>query len=317
MNRFVNFCKEWSLPISITVGIVSYLIYHSLSLSADVKCAVRETTDILQPLLIFLMLFITFCDVAPKDMCIKRWHIILFAIQAVLTIVFGMLALYSTGDSRLLYEVAMSCIVCPTATASGVVTKKLGGEISGVLTYIILSNLLVSILIPTFAPLINPYHGLDFWSAFIKIIVKLFPILVGPLFLAWIIRYALPKWHAWVLARTEWAFYIWIILLPLVMAVATKTLIHSHITYAMMGLFVVVSLACCLFQFGVGKWIGHFYGETITAGQALGQKNTASLVWMAYNFMTPVVAVAGGLYAIWHNNLNSYQIHRTTKNKRQ
>ena len=35
----------------------------------------------------------------------------------------------------------------------------------------------------------------------------------------------------------------------------------------------------------------------VTAGQALGQKNTVFAIWMAYTFMTPETAIIGGLCA--------------------
>ena len=41
--------------------------------------------------------------------------------------------------------------------------------------------------------------------------------------------------------------------------------------------------------------------DEITAGQALGQKNSGFLIWLGYSYMTPVTSVAGGLYSIWQN----------------
>lgn len=38
--------------------------------------------------------------------------------------------------------------------------------------------------------------------------------------------------------------------------------------------------------------------DEITAGQALGQKNSGFLIWLGYSYMTPVTSVAGGLYSI-------------------
>ena len=48
----------------------------------------------------------------------------------------------------------------------------------------------------------------------------------------------------------------------------------------------------------------------MTAGQSLGQKNTIFLIWLAYTFMTPETAIIGGLYSIWHNVYNSWQLRR-------
>ena len=82
-----------------------------------------------------------------------------------------------------------------------------------------------------------------------------------------------------------------------------------------------VSLACCVFQFAAGRAIGESYDSNavkiramhtkVTAGQSLGQKNTVFIIWVAYTFMTPETAIIGGLYSIWHNIYNSWQLrHR-------
>ena len=51
----------------------------------------------------------------------------------------------------------------------------------------------------------------------------------------------------------------------------------------------------------------------VTAGQSLGQKNTIFLIWLAYTFMTPETAIIGGLYSIWHNVYNSWQLRKAAK----
>ena len=34
---------------------------------------------------------------------------------------------------------------------------------------------------------------------------------------------------------------------------------------------------------------------------------------MGYTFFTPITAVAGGFYSIWHNVINSYQLYQHRK----
>jgi BASS family bile acid:Na+ symporter len=71
-----------------------------------------------------------------------------------------------------------------------------------------------------------------------------------------------------------------------------------------------VTAAACLMQFYIGRKIGKPFGDNISAGQALGQKNTVFVIWLAYTFMDPICAVAGGFYSIWHNTVNSWQLYR-------
>ena len=49
--------------------------------------------------------------------------------------------------------------------------------------------------------------------------------------------------------------------------------------------------------------------DILTAGQALGQKNTGFLIWLGYSYFTPVTSVAGGLYSIWQNIINSMELY--------
>ena len=71
----------------------------------------------------------------------------------------------------------------------------------------------------------------------------------------------------------------------------------------------------CFFQFWAGHRAHKDKVESLTAGQALGQKNTGFLIWLGYNYMTPVTSVAGGLYAIWQNLYNSWELYRKEQGK--
>ena len=62
-----------------------------------------------------------------------------------------------------------------------------------------------------------------------------------------------------------------------------------------------------------GKKIGRKYNDSITAGQALGQKNTVFAIWMGFTFFTPITSIAGGFYSVWHNIVNSYQLYEKRK----
>ena len=53
--------------------------------------------------------------------------------------------------------------------------------------------------------------------------------------------------------------------------------------------------------------------DSITAGQALGQKNTVFAIWMGFTFFTPITSIAGGFYSVWHNIVNSYQLYEKRK----
>ena len=320
---FKGFIKEWMLPIAMVTGASVYLIYHWMP--RPVHCIgpfLQGTVSVLQPLLIFMMLFLTFCRIEPRELRPHRWHWWLLLIQGGLFTVLGAGAAallkwsaIGQGEWIVLVESAMLCLICPTATAAAVVTRKLGGDVPGITTYVILINILTAVLIPLVVPLVRPYSGMEFWTAFSMILAKVLPLLIMPCLAAWLVRYLAPRLHRRLLKYPDLPFYIWAVALALAIAVSTRYILYSSLDGWMLAAMAAVSLVCCAFQFAVGKAVGGLYRDDkrITAGQAMGQKNTVFIIWVAYTFMTPETAMIGGLYSIWHNIYNSRQLRRVSK----
>lgn len=101
--------------------------------------------------------------------------------------------------------------------------------------------------------------------------------------------------------------------MALAIAVTVRYIVHSNLSLSTEIWIVAVSLLSCVAQFYIGRKIGMRYGDMITGGQSLGQKNTVLAIWMGYTFFTPITSVAGGFYSIWHNVINSYQLHEHNK----
>ena len=72
----------------------------------------------------------------------------------------------------------------------------------------------------------------------------------------------------------------------------------------------IASILVCTLNFGLGKWVGHQYGDTIAGGQLMGQKNTAFGIWMATTYLNPLASVFLAFYSVWQNLFNSWQIWR-------
>lgn len=240
----------------------------------------------------------------------RMWHLWLGLLQIVLCSIFAFIAIFTSGDEKIVAEVAMCCLVCPPATASVVIIGKLGGNISSGSTYIVISNLIVSVITPLFIPFMHPEGGSTFFATFLTMIGKLFPLMLGPLLLAWLVRYLLPAFHAKIVTYPNLSFFLWLIALSLAMATASRALMNSNVAGWTLAVMAAVSLGSCVFQFWIGRCIGALYSDAIAAGQTLGQKNTVFLIWMAYTFLNPVTAIAGGLYSIWHNVINTWQLAR-------
>ena len=341
MTKFVQTIKDWMLPIAMVTGASLYLIYHALPEPVHKAGPfLNGLVEIIQPLLIFAMLFLTFCRIEPKELKPHRWHWWLLLIQGGLFTLLGLGAVLAvkllpegSQEWKVLVESAMLCLICPTATAAAVVTRKLGGDVPGITTYIVLINIVAAVLVPLIVPLIQPMAGLTFWEAFNMILAKVLPLLMLPCFCAWLLRYLLPKVHRKLLEWQDLPFNLWVVALVLAIAVTTKAIVRSEMSWNLIGAKSLVSLLCCMFQFWAGRYVGSCYKprrrrpmpsekeeqkaeergrelRKVTAGQSLGQKNTVFAIWLGYTFMTPETAIVGGLYSIWHNCFNSWQLYR-------
>ena len=314
MSKLIRFLKNWTLPVSMISGALAYYICSQLPLTYEVKHDILSVIEVLQPVLLFIMLFVAFCKIKPTDLKPHRWHLWLLLTQCLLFIVACLfLWAYPTSGARVIVEGFMLAIICPTATACAVVTQKLGGDSAATTSYTIIINLVVALLCPLLLPVAHPQPGLTFLPAFMVIINKVFPLLIVPLFLAWFVRYLMPSFHKRIVATKDLAFYMWAVSLAIAIAVTCKALAHSEESLWNVGGIAVVTLVACLFQFTFGKWIGSHYGKRMEAGQALGQKNTVFIIWLGYTFLSPITAAAGGFYSVWHNLVNSWQLYNKRK----
>lgn len=314
----MQFLRDWTLVIAIIAGIAGYFVYEAIPWLDSTHEFARSAVAISQPALIFTMLFLTFCRVNPSELKPCRWQAWLLLIQGGAFLALALVSVaVPAGEWRILAEGAALCMICPTATAAAVVTRKLGGDVAHVTSYTILINLLTAILVPALVPLIHPQSGVDFSSAFLMILGKVFPLLLMPLVAAWLVRHLLPPLQRRLAKLTDLGFYLWAVALTLALATTTRSVVTSNVGLTTQLLLVVVSLLCCVVQFYFGKKIGAKYNDSITAGQALGQKNTVLVIWMGYTFFTPVTSVVGGFYSIWHNLYNTYQLRAKNHPKKE
>ncbi|MCD8387124.1 MAG: transporter [Bacteroidales bacterium] len=307
----IQYLRDWALIIAMVSGVAGYFIFVNIPLLERASAFAREAVDFLQPALIFMMLFFTFCKIDPHHLRLSPWHGWLLLIQCGLFTLIGLvLVCLPHSHLRVVLEGAMICFICPTATAAAVITRKLGGNVEQITTYTILINLAAALLIPALLPFVHPNPDMTVFNASMLILGKVFPLLLLPLVLALLVRYLAPPLHAQLLRMQDAPFYLWLVALTLAMVVTTRSIVHSQVPLSTQGWLVVVSLASCALQFWAGRKIGAVYGDKVTAGQALGQKNTVLAIWLGYTFFTPITSIVGGFYSIWHNLVNSYQLYK-------
>lgn len=292
----LKFLKDWTLPIAMGIGAIGYPVFMYLSF--------------ITPALIFVMLLLTFCKISLRDLRITPMHLWLLSIQ-----ILGALLVYLLifRFNKIVAESALICIIAPTATAAVVITSKLGGSAASVTTYTLLANIATAIAVPIIFPLIEVHPDSSFLQAFFLILGKVFPVLIVPILLAWILQIVLPKVHRRLLAYHELSFYLWAISLTIVTAKTINSLVESPADVTTEIMIAVAALIACGLQFFLGKTIGSIYKDRISGGQALGQKNTILAIWMAYTYLNPLASVGPGSYVLWQNIVNSWQLWKKRK----
>lgn len=308
----MRFLRDWTLPIAMAAGAGGYFLFHYAGFLSPLKPAVWTAVDILTPSLIFIQLFLTFCKIDLKDMRLTGWHWVILAFQAISALVMASVLIFVPMNEvyREIFEGAMVCLICPTATAAAVVTDKLGGNAARITVYNLISNILAAVFVPVVFPLIEVRAVSGFFPAFLKILSKVFPLLICPFLLAVLLRYVWPKAHDFFKARAGVAFYLWAVALALAIGQTVRSMHNSTAPAAVLWMIAGAALLTCIIQFWFGKRTGKALGDTITAGQALGQKNSVLAIWMAYTYLNPISSLAPGTYAIWQNIFNSWQLWR-------
>ena len=318
MNTFIEILRRWTLPIAMVAGAAAYFIFTAIPWPDGTYRLAEEVVGFVQPTLLFLMLFLSFCKIRLSDLSFKRWYWWLLLIQLSLFALFaGILLLMPDHPSRILVESAMLCFLCPTAAAAVVFTVKLGGSAASVTTYTLLINFVVAVLAPLVLPLVHPQEGVSFLPAFWTISNRIFPVLILPLFAAVGVKKLLPKFHRLCAESKDAAFYLWVCTLTLAIVVTTKSLVHDQSPVIYQVLIALIALAGCVFQFWIGRRIGVRYGEQVVGGQALGQKNNVFIIWLGYTFLSPITALSGGFFAIWQNVVNSYLLYKKERKEAQ
>ena len=296
-------------------GTVAYFLFARVPLLTPAKPAVWGLVSVLTPLLIFSQLLLTFCKVEPRSLKPVAWHgwLLLFQLLSCLAVAAVLIACPLNETYREVLEASMVCLICPTATAAAVITGKLGGNAGSLTTYTLLSSLLAALVVPILFPLVEVHAEVGFFTAFARILAKVFPLLLCPFIVACLLRAFLPRVREWLAGVSNLAFYLWAVALAIVSGQTVRSLFHSDAPAHVKWLIALAGLVACCLQFYIGKRIGTRYGERISAGQALGQKNTVLAIWMAYTYLNPLSSVGPGSYVLWQNLINSYQLWKKRK----
>lgn len=310
MNPILKFIRDWTLPVAMAAGAVVYLVFAYTPVLEPIADWFSPIGNAILPLFMFLILFVTFCKVDFHKLIPVKWHLWVGVQQVVFVfaVVLIILVFRLQGESLILMEAILACIIGPCAAAAPVVTAKLGGNLEQMTTYTFLSNFITAILIPTCFPLIEKEADISFMAAFLKILYEVCVVLVVPMLLAFLVKHCFHRFHKWVTGVKDLSYYLWGCSLTIVTGTTVKNIVHADTSVGFILIIALLGLLLCIVQFATGRFIGHYFDSTVEAGQALGQKNTAFAIWIATAYLTPLSTVGPGCYILWQNIINSVEI---------
>lgn len=295
--------------VSLFSGISAYLLFSNVAMLQKVGDATGGFLVDLLPVVLFILLFVTFCKIKLGDLRPKAWHLWLQVIQIAISVLL-VWAITAVSDpmARLILEGAFICVICPTAAAAAVVTEKLGGGIASMTVFTIISNVVTSFVIPLLFPMVERSADISFLAAMTAILRNVALVLVVPLALALLCRRVVPRFTDWIKGMKNLGFYLWCFNLAIVSGLTFRNIIHSELRGATLAGMLVLPLMVAVMLFAIGKAVGRRFGDSVSAGQALGQKNTVVGIWLTITFLNPLAAVAPGAYVLWQNVINAWQL---------
>lgn len=309
-SRIFESIKRNSLIFSMIVGAVGYELFANVEWLMPLGDAVGPVLPEWLPVGLFSLLYVTFCKIKISELRPRTWHFIIQLVRVALasSMVF-LISIYGHDpDVKLVLEGVFICFVCPTAAAVVVIAEKLGGSVESLTVFTFIGNAVSLMIIPLLFPMVERGAEVTFMTMAMLLLRNVFVVLVVPLALALLSRRYLPAMVKRLNTYKDLGFYIWCFNLVIVTGVTLRNITHSTVSGWVMWLLLIAPLGACLIHFVIGKSVGYAWGDSISAGQALGQKNTVVGIWLTLTFLNPLAAIAPGAYVIWQNLVNGWQV---------
>ena len=286
--------KSYVLPIAIVLG----LLLHDY-------CA---AFSVVVPYVIFSILLLTFTAVDIKKLRFHPMFVWIILFQVVVSLG-GYALLHLLGVNEIIAEGVLIGVLCPVAAAVAVVSTMLGADRNTVTSYSVIGNLVVSIVAPVYFSFIGVNQEMPFLESFLQILRRVGTVIGLPFFIALALQLWWPKANKSLSRYKGLSFYLWAVALLLTLGQTIDFIfLHGEGNWNSILWLGISALLFCIIQFGLGKWIGHQYGDTIAGGQLLGQKNSAMGIWMANHYLLPLASVFLAFYSVFQNLFNSWQI---------
>jgi BASS family bile acid:Na+ symporter len=286
--------KSYVLPIAIVLG----LLLHDY-------CA---AFSVVVPYIIFTIILLTFTAVDITKLRFKPLFIWIILFQVVVSLGgYYLLRLFHVNE--IIAEGVFIGVLCPVAASVAVVSTMLGADRNTVTSFSVIGNLVISVVAPIYFSFIGVNQDMPFFTSFLHILRRIGTVIGLPFFIALTLQLCLPKANAFLSRYKGLAFYLWAVALFLTLGQTIHFIfLNGKGNWGSILWLGVSALLFCIIQFGLGKWIGSKYGDTIAGGQLLGQKNSAMGIWMANHYLNPLASVFLAFYSVFQNLFNSWQL---------
>lgn len=256
--------------------------------------------------LVMAMLFLVFLQTRFTRTALHRTH------AALLIANIGMgFAAWGIGWWLGGREVALAAFfagITPTAIAAPVIVSFLRGRVDYVIAAFMLTNLVITALLPLFLPLVLGRATPD---VFVQVLASVTLVVFVPMAIAAAMRRVHPAAATWPAAMRNVSFGMWVTAIFLISA-QTSAFIRAQtdMPHTVLAKIAGVTLALCAANFALGRVLG---GRAFAreASQSLGQKNTTYTIYLALTYANPVVALGPTCYVLWHNLWNSWQLRHS------
>ena len=289
--------RSYVLPVAIVLG----LILHRW-------CAMFS---FIVPYIIFSILLLTFSAVDIKKLRMSWLDVWLMLFQVTVSLG-SYMALKWLGASNVVAEGVLIGVLCPVAASVAVISCMLGANRETVTAYTIIGNLMVAVVAPVYFSFIGNQQGLPFLESFWMILRRVGTVIGLPFFVAWALEAWLPSVSGVLRKYKGVSFYLWATAMLITLGQTIDFIfLHGEDNWGSIAWLGVAALLFCVVQFGFGRWLGGRYGDKISGGQLLGQKNSSMGIWMANYYLTPLASVFLAFYSVFQNIWNSWQMWRT------
>lgn len=267
-----------------------------------------EFSFLIQYIVIFV-LFMAYLTMPLEGNPLTRIHFYILGTNLLLGFVpFFILRSWSTDLALSAFMVGIT----PTAIAAPVIMVLIHRNVAFAATSTLLTNTVMAFVIPLSVPLLA---GQDIPINLVHITSRTFLVLLGPLAIAFGIRFLLPRLALQISKIGRYTFSIWIWAIILAVASATNYLKNQNDVSSTQLFFVaIISLILCALGYTLGYLLG---GKrfNLEASSSLGQKHAMLTIWISLSYLNPFIAMGPTFYILFHHIMNGWLIIRHSGKK--